>query len=178
MINQLKNNIILKSGTDFKDISLNKVKIYPKKQVEESFNQSQQKEINQHHEEYRDIDVIINQENKISYSIKLDKLDKIIEYEIQHHVINKEINVDETTEKIVEYYQSKVRAAFSEKIGELYKPIDATFKNIRSQSNELSIFIVNLLYSSDTCLINSGTISYDSIIEKGEITEAFQLKFR
>jgi len=70
-------------------------------------------------------------------------------------------------------YNKKLLELYSEVIGYVSQPIDATFKTIRSKSTSLSSFIMDIVKcycGSDIALINSGTIRFDSVIEIGEIT--------
>ena len=142
-------NLILKSGTDFRQFSINKLKIYK-------------------NGEKNNLEQEIDSSGK--YLTKLFKNNFLIEIETEIKNINSFCEKNEKIEKIVEFYNSQLMSKFNLNIGYLYEIIDARFEIVREQNTPISNFIadlVNLYMNSEISLLNSGCLRMDSLIKEG-----------
>jgi 2',3'-cyclic-nucleotide 2'-phosphodiesterase (5'-nucleotidase family) len=152
-INELeKNNVIIKSGTDFRELTLNRIKI--SKSVESSVNRSEKVS-----------DTLIRH--------MFVKGDTVIELESEIHYVTKDLPEDENIAKVVKEYEMKTEETFKQVIGYFHNPIDAKFATVRAESTSISNFIADLMrifMNTDICVINSGSLRMDSVINEGEVT--------
>ncbi len=147
-----KGNLILKSGTDFRQFSLNKVKMY--KKVEENTLNSEE---------------LVNTAKNL-YTTKIFKDNCIIEIETEIKEVTSKSENDQKIEKIVEFYSSQLEEKFENEIGYFYERIDARFEVVRSQNTPIANFIsdiVNTYMNSDVTILNTGGLRIDSIINEG-----------
>ena len=147
-----KGNLILKSGTDFRQFSFNKVKLY-KKSEETSLNSEE---------------LINTSKNLFSTKIYKDKC--IIEIETEIKEVTSLSEKNENIHKVVEWYNSQLEEKFENQIGYLYERIDARFEIVRSQNTPIANFvsdIVNTYMDSEITIINTGGLRIDSIINEG-----------
>jgi 5'-nucleotidase len=151
---QDRESIIIKSGTDFRELTLNKVKLYKRNSV--------------------DVSLLKNEkisEHKFKYY--LVKGDVVIGLESELLEVVKALPEDEYVAKVVHEFEMKTEETFKQVIGFLHKPVDAKFATIRSSSTSISNFMADLMrlfMNTDMCLINTGSLRMDSTINEGEVT--------
>lgn len=151
-----KGGIILKSGTDFRELTLNKVKVHKKTTCDTgSFNV-------QH-------TTLSETKNKIK-AFK-EKINFVVETELFH--VTSRILEDEETAEFLKIIDQKTEEQFKRIIGYLSCEVDARFNVVRHESCPINNFVADLIkifMNTDCCLINSGSLRLDSIINEGEIT--------
>lgn len=102
-----------------------------------------------------------------------DKKDYSFTIKSELRNITNDLEEDLEISKIVKNYEYIIEEEFKCKIGTLYSSIDARFEVVRSKCTSLGNLLCDLarIYSNtDVCIINSGTLRIDNIIEEGEIT--------
>jgi hypothetical protein len=65
-----------------------------------------------------------------------------------------------------------IKDEFKVIIGKIYFDIDARFETIRSTFSPIGNFIcnvVNIFNNTEICLINSGSLRLDGILEEGDL---------
>ena len=148
-------NLIIKSGTDFRQLTFNTFKIY-KNDSHPMINTSNNLKKSEH-----DYVVYINK-GKFKYVIGTEL------FEVTH--IFKE---DETILKFCNFLEAKTEEKFKQVIGHLATDVDATFSVVRNKSVPISNFladIIRIYMNTDCLIINSGSLRIDSIINQGELT--------
>ena len=148
------NNIILKSGTDFRELTFNKVKVFNKDKYtfEEVFKKFSSPE-------------------KMNVFIEKDKY--ILNVNTKSIQVTKNIEEDEVIKKYAKEIDDKLEEKFKQVIGRLFNEVDARFNIVRYESTSISDFVadlMNIYMDTEVCLINSGSLRIDSIIYPGEIT--------
>jgi hypothetical protein len=151
-------NAVIKSGSDFKNLTLNKIKIY--KNLSEEFKQ----EIN--NKRYIS-------DKKEKCFLFFEKKDYYFSIDNELFYITKDLEEDLEVRKIVNEFQEVIKEEFKTKIGNIYKPINAKFDIVRSTCSSIGNFICDvtrIFSNTDICLINSGTLRIDGMIEQGILT--------
>lgn len=149
----------MKSGTDFRELTFNKlkfIKIYPETNCANI----------EYRSEFKNLSERIYQTTIYKGSYKL-----IVETE--HIFVTKSVKEDEMISKFVNLLEAKTEEKFKQVIGFLASPIDARFSMVRRGSIPINNFIadlVNIYMNTDCTIINSGTLRADSIISEGPLT--------
>jgi 2',3'-cyclic-nucleotide 2'-phosphodiesterase (5'-nucleotidase family) len=87
--------------------------------------------------------------------------------------VTKDVPEDENIAKVVKGYELKTEETFKQVIGYFNTQIDAKFATVRAESTSISNFIADLMrifMNTDACVINSGSLRMDSVINEGEVT--------
>lgn len=153
---------MLKSGTDFREMTLNKV-TYTKKN-------------NNRNSHSVDVNKIMMETKNISETEFITIIDKdhyklIIETTLLR--VTKELQEDEKVSKFIHQLNLKTEEKFKQVIGYLDSFVDARFTVVRNVSCPISNFVADLVriyMNTDTCIINSGSLRMDSTINEGELT--------
>lgn len=151
-------NAVIKSGSDFKNLTFNKIKILKNLSDDEKANLIRNNYISS---------------NKENCRIFFDKKDYSYSLENQLYYITKNLEEDLETKEIVKKFQEITKEEFKIKIGHIYKPVDARFDVVRSTGSSIGNFIcdvVKIFSNTEVCLMNSGTLRLDAVIEQGVIT--------
>ncbi len=141
------NNVIIKSGTDFRELTLNTVRLSKYKQ---------------------DIKPINNSDH-ITY---FDKNDYTILIDTQSIKVTKDLPKNEKINKLAKLLQDQTEQEFKTVIGRLSNTIDARFPSVRTRSLPITNFVCDLLriyMNTDCSFLNSGTLRIDSDIQEGEL---------
>ena len=149
-----KNSLVLKSGTDFRELTYNKLKLC-KLPNDSGINESVFNKISDN----KFISVI----NKGLYKLNI---------ETDYLQITQHLAEDETVKKFVNLLEAKTEEKFKQVIGHLASTVDVRFSMVRTQSLPISNFIsdiVNIFMDTDVTIINSGTLRIDSIIDEGDL---------
>jgi 2',3'-cyclic-nucleotide 2'-phosphodiesterase (5'-nucleotidase family) len=152
-----KGNIIVKSGTDFRELTVHKVKYQKKKEIEEDCYDVQS--------------IVIEEENK--FETTLNKPTHILNISSELIRVTSQLKEDEEISSFIKEMEKKTEEQFKQEIGCLAITVDARFNIVRSQSCSISNFVADLIkiyMNTDVCLINSGSLRIDSIIDEGNIT--------
>jgi 5'-nucleotidase len=147
-----ENNLVLKSGTDFREFTLNKIKLYNK--------------VNHTIEELKKLENI----NEKNIYITNDKY--IINVKTELIQIVKEIEEDEVILKHWKDIEVTIEEKFKQIIGYLHNSVDARFDVVRCMNTSISNFIADLMriyMDTDIAILNSGSLRIDSVINEGEI---------
>ncbi len=148
-------NAVIKSGSDFKTLTFNKIKIYKNLTEEEKSNLSKNNNIS---------------DNKENCLLFFDKRNYGFQLNNNLHYITQNIEEDFNTKEIVERYQEIIIEEFKTKIGHIYKPVDARFEVVRSTGSSIGNFICDvtrIFLNTEICLMNTGTLRLDSVVEQG-----------
>jgi 5'-nucleotidase len=163
------NNIVLKSGSDFHEITLNKLKIISKNDISQS-------ELKKHEKKFGPLNVSIKEicdteGNHINVLINKEKA--FIEIETKMYEIRSNLPESYKVKEIVNNYQKLVEEKFKKEIFHLHRSINAKFSFVRSQNTELGNFLSDLMrfyLACDCVILNSGSIRIDSTIGEGSLT--------
>ncbi len=142
----------MKSGTDFRELTLNKLKLYNK-------------------EKYS-LEELKKQENLNERNIYITNDKYIINVKTELIQIVKEIEEDETILKHWKSIEVDIEEKFRLIIGHLHNEVDSRFDIVRCKCTSISNFIADLMriyMDTDIAILNSGSLRIDSTIEKGEI---------
>jgi len=151
-------NALIKSGSDFKNLTLNKIKIF-------SYNYLQKKETlskKNFISENREVCHLYFDKNNYGFSLNSELFN-----------VTKNLEEDEDIKGIVNKYQEIIKEEFKNKVIKIYKSIDAKFNIVRSTGSSIGNFICDvtrIFTNTDICLMNSGTLRIDGIIEQGVLT--------
>jgi 2',3'-cyclic-nucleotide 2'-phosphodiesterase (5'-nucleotidase family) len=155
-----RGNLILKSGTDFRELTLNKVK-FIKNNNQGILYQSSSKNLSEVH-----------------YFVSLNKGEYRLDIETELMRVTQNMKEDETISNFVSALEEKTEEKFKQIIGYLASPIDARFSFIRNFSMPISNFlgdVIRIYMNTDCLIINSGTLRIDSIINEGELTYDYDI---
>jgi hypothetical protein len=145
--------LILKSGTDFRQLSLNKLVLY---KYDQPFTNSPNFTMNQ---------------DKHNYFTKILKGSQRMDIFTQKLEITSDLAEDELINKFATNLQDLTNEKFKQIICCFNSPIEAHFSQVRTKSLPISNFIadlVNFYMATDCTLINSGTLRIDSTINEGD----------
>jgi 2',3'-cyclic-nucleotide 2'-phosphodiesterase (5'-nucleotidase family) len=148
-----KNNIILKSGTDFRELTFNKVKLYNKSDIDTA--------------NLVDFESTENQTKSF-----LIKNDYVLSVETEFIEVTSNVPEDNEIASLVSFSNQKLEQSFKQIIGYLNNSVDARFCKIRSESSSLGNFIADIMgiyMNTDCSVINTGCLRIDSFINEGEI---------
>ena len=151
-------NAVIKSGSDFKILTFNKIKVFKNLNKEEKSNLSKSNYI---------------ADDKENCKLFFDKEDYSFCLENELHYITKNLEEDLETKEIVGKYQEIIKEEFKTKIGHIYKPVDARFDVVRSTSSSIGNFICDvtrIFSNTEVCIMNSGTLRLDAVMEQGVLT--------
>jgi 5'-nucleotidase len=154
-----KSSILLKSGTDFRELTYNKLKII-------KFSP----ELNSSNVEYSS--EFKNLSERV-YHTTINKGNYKLIIETEYALVTKSVKEDETILKFVNLLEAKTEEKFKQVVGFLASPVDARFSMVRSGSIPINNFIadlVNIYMNTDCTIINSGTLRADSILSEGELS--------
>jgi 2',3'-cyclic-nucleotide 2'-phosphodiesterase (5'-nucleotidase family) len=149
----------IKSGTDFRELTVNHVKIYNSHNV-----------INEADIIYKATSV---KKSETLFVTILEKGNYALAVETELIRIVETMNEDETIRKYVQSLEEKTKEKFKQVIGHLSSPVDARFTEIRNRCLPLGNFIadiVKIFMHTDCVLKNSGALRIDSVINQGELT--------
>lgn len=149
---------MIKSGSDFKNLTFNKIKIIKNLDENEKINLASKNFVSK---------------NKENCCLFFNKKDYSFSLQNELYYINKDIPEDSETKDVVKKFQEVIKEEFKIKIGNIYKPIDARFDVVRSTSSSIGNFIcdvVKIFSNTEICIMNSGTLRIDAIIDKGVLT--------
>ena len=152
-----KGGLAIKSGTDFRELTVNRVKVITKK-------------IPDNIVEYKS-STINKSETLFETTIEKGTYTLIVETELIRVV--ESMKEDENIKKFVLSLEEKTDEKFKEIISHLLSPIDARFTEVRKHCLPISNFVadlVNVYMHTDCTIINSGSLRIDSIINEGELT--------
>jgi 5'-nucleotidase len=143
-------NFLLKSGSDFRYLTMNTLKIIPGEvHTNEVPNAPNKHELAIH---------------KNGFTFKLET--ELIE-------INSQLPEDDDMLKIVKEYQSKADEFIKKKVSYLHHDFDVRQVTIRKDNTDIANFITDIMrlyMNTDCALLNSGTLRTDDFIYRGEIT--------
>ncbi len=148
-------NMMLKSGTDFRELTFNSVKIF-------STNDSIPLEGNGIHKQSETEFVTVIKKGKLKYVISTELLN-----------VTSDIKEDETIQKICSEIDAKTEEKFKVVIAHFAAELDARFSMVRNQSIPVSNFIADVIriyMNTDVVIINSGSVRIDSVINEGDLT--------
>lgn len=151
-------NAVIKSGSDFKNLTFNKIKVFKNLGEDEKTNLSRGNYVS---------------DTKENCSLFFDKKDYGFHLENELHYVTKNLEEDLETKEIIRTYQEIIKEEFKTKIGHIFKPVDARFDIVRSTSSSIGNFICDvtrIFSNTEICLMNSGTLRLDAVIEQGVLT--------
>lgn len=149
-------NIIIKSGTDFREVTLNKVKVKKKNHFDDNIHHVQ-------HEEQR--------VNHFVTSLYKDCV--VLNVETQLIQVTNNMPEDDNIAVYIKELEAQTEEKFRQVIGYLATPVDARFNIVRHESAPINNFVADLVriyMNTDCSIINSGSLRIDSIINEGELT--------
>lgn len=151
-------NVVIKSGTDFKNLTFNKIKIY------ENINEENKQELTNKN---------FISDNKEKCFLFFDKERYSFSLDNELYYITKDLEEDMEIKDILSKFQEIIKEEFKAKIGYIYKPINAKFDIVRSTSSSIGNFVCDvtrIFSNTDVCIMNSGTLRLDGMIEQGVLT--------
>jgi 5'-nucleotidase len=149
-----KSNIAIKSGTDFRELTLNKVTIT---ELDNYTNKNFSQKTNCSDSIYQTI--LYKKGLKIQIDTELIK-------------VTKNMKENESIAKYITMLEQKIDAEYTKTIGYLLTDVDARFTSVRTTNLPISNFITDLLkiyFQTDCVIVNSGTLRIDSVIFSGEL---------
>lgn len=156
-----KGNIILKSGSDFREFTFNKVKIFKTNLEEQTFDQE------------KIFKCFSEKKSENDFFAMIDKNEHSVSIETKLLTVNKNIPEDNLIKELAEILNEKTREKFKIVIGRLAASVDAQFSSVRSVCLPISNFVTDLLriyMNTDCAILNAGSLRIDSYINEGDIT--------
>jgi 5'-nucleotidase len=156
-----KGNVTIKSGTDFRELTFNKVKYFKNNlNVMDDLNEKR-------------IKCFSEKLSEKDYFSMIDKQEHSFSVETQLIRVHKSLPEDELIKEFANFINEKTHEKFKIVIGRIATRIDAQFLCVRRNSLPISNFVTDLLriyMNTDCAILNSGSLRIDSYINEGEIT--------
>jgi len=156
-----KGNVTIKSGTDFRELTFNKIKFFKKKSNE--FENLNEKRIKCYSEKLSEKD----------YFALIDKQEYSFSIETELIKVQKLLPEDDLIKEFANLINEKTKEKFNTVIGKIATRVDAQFLSVRRNSLPISNFVTDLLriyMNTDCAILNSGSLRIDSYINEGQIT--------
>ncbi|EGR28866.1 ser thr protein phosphatase family protein, putative [Ichthyophthirius multifiliis] len=145
----INSNILIKSGSDFRQYSIIDIEFMEDLDTEEEENKGKQQFI------------YIKKNN-----LKLKVITQFFE-------VTKNIKKDEQVQKIVDIYVLKSKELMEKVIGHSHVDLETRFDKIRTQETNFCNFYADVIRSevqADICILNAGAIRSDCIFQAGPIS--------
>ncbi len=149
-----KDNLIIKSGTDFRELTLTKFSL---QEYEGEICSSSQYNF---------------QNLGRKFYTQIFKGNRLYKIETERLEVCSHMKEDENITKFANNLQDQTQEKFKQVLCVLNSPVEARFSSVRTKSLPISNFIsdlVNIYMATDCTLINSGSLRMDSIISAGEL---------
>jgi 2',3'-cyclic-nucleotide 2'-phosphodiesterase (5'-nucleotidase family) len=116
--------------------------------------------------------------SETEYKTVINKSDYYFSVQTSLVRVTSDVQEDEFIHSIIKEFENQTEEKFKEVIGCLANQVDAKFEVVRNQSCPINNFVADIcrIYmNTDCCIINSGSLRIDSIINEGDLTYFFIL---